>query len=326
MTTTAVSQRSPSRLSAVFAGAVSIVALAAVVWWALRQPAPRFPSEAADLALIGVAVLVYAFATLVRGWRWHVVMRNAALPHERADALALVPVGYMGNTVLPARGGEVLRILLLGDRTTARKREILGSVVSERVLDAASLALLFVALSVAGVAGNPMGIAAPVATAGALAALAVALAVYLRLRRAGRMQRLADMLRPVTRASRALIGRTGALLLAVTAGIWMLEALIFFLVGESLALDITLLEAAFVLVLTSYFSLIPAAPGYVGTFEAAVLFGLDALGVGGGTAVTFALLVRFVLFVPITVVGLVLLIVRYGGLRQLRRRDVVDER
>src|SRR5918992_254601 len=107
-------------------------------------------------------------------------MRNAALPHARADALALVPVGYMGNTVLPARGGEVLRIVLLGDRTTARKREILGSVVSERVLDAASLALLFVALSVAGVAGNPMGIAAPVATAGALAALAVALALYLR--------------------------------------------------------------------------------------------------------------------------------------------------
>jgi uncharacterized membrane protein YbhN (UPF0104 family) len=69
------------------------------------------------------------------------------------------------------------------------------------------------------------------------------------------------------------------------------------------------------------FSLIPAAPGYVGTFDAAVIFGLRAVGVVGGQAVGFALLVRFVLFVPIIVVGLVLLVTRYGGVRQLRRRQ-----
>jgi hypothetical protein len=59
----------------------------------------------------------------------------------------------------------------------------------------------------------------------------------------------------------------------------------------------------------------------VGTFDAAVVFGLKALGVTGGVAVSYALLVRFVLFVPITAVGLGLLVARYGGLRQLRRRQ-----
>ena len=36
----------------------------------------------------------------------------------------------------------------------------------------------------------------------------------------------------------------------------------------------------------------------------------------------YALLVRFVLFFPITVAGLVLLVTRYGGLGQLRRAPV----
>ena len=64
-------------------------------------------------------------------------------------------------------------------------------------------------------------------------------------------------------------------------------------------------------------SIIPSAPGYVGTFEAAVVFGLHAIGIEGGQAVAYALLIRFLLYVPITAVGLVLLLVRYGGLPRL---------
>ena len=89
--------------------------------------------------------------------------------------------------------------------------------------------------------------------------------------------------------------------------------------AQALSLDIGPVEGCFLLVLTAFFSLIPAAPGYVGTFDAAVVFGLHALSVDGGQAVAYALLVRFVLFVPITVAGLILLVTRYGGLRQLRR-------
>ena len=76
----------------------------------------------------------------LRGWRWHRVMAlRTAIPHRRRDALGLTLVAYMGNNVLPARGGEVLKIGILGARTTARRREILGTVIAERLLDAAVL-------------------------------------------------------------------------------------------------------------------------------------------------------------------------------------------
>lgn len=298
---------------------VSVLSLAAVVWWAARQPTPSFPSSAGRIALLVVAVGAYLVATLARGWRWHRILGHAGIEHAPRDAYALVPVCYMGNTVLPARGGEILRIVLLGRRSPAKRREILGSILSERLLDACSLVLLFVLLTWVGVAGSPVGQRPALIAVVALAAGALGLRAYLTLRRRGHLERFAATVRPVAGASKPLLGRWGATLLGVTLAVWLLEGLIFWLVAQSLRLEVSPLEGSFLLVLTAFFSLIPAAPGYVGTFDAAVLFGLDALDVVGGQAVAFAILVRFVLFVPVTGVGLLLLITRYGGLRQLRR-------
>jgi hypothetical protein len=64
----------------------------------------------------------------------------------------------------------------------------------------------------------------------------------------------------------------------------------------------------------------------VGTFDAAILFGLAALDVQGGLGVAFVLLVRFVLFVPITGIGVVLLLTRYGGLSGRRGREPLEHR
>ena len=108
-------------------------------------------------AWLVAAVCAYAVALAVRGFRWHRILRLTGIPHERADAYRLTLVGYMGNNVLPVRGGELLRVGLLGSRTTARRREILSSVIAERLLDAAVLAAMFAVLTWANVADAPAG-------------------------------------------------------------------------------------------------------------------------------------------------------------------------
>ncbi len=297
---------------------VSLASLAAVVWWAARQGTPQLPSGAGSLSIVAAAVLVYGLATVARGWRWHWILRNAEIPHARADAYALLPVGYMGNTVLPARGGELLRVFLLASRGTARRREVLGSIVSERFLDAATLVLLFAALTWAGVAGTPLGQRPALAAVLVLAAGLAAVRVYLAIRRRGKLDAFAARVRPLVRAGRPLLGRGGILLGVATIGIWFLECLVLWLIGASLSLDLSPLGACFVLVLSAFLSLVPAAPGYIGTYDAAIIFGLKGLGITGAHAVGFALLTRFVIFAPITLVGLALLVWRYGGLRRLR--------
>ena len=305
---------------------ISAVLLAAVVWWALEQQRPTFPSSPEDLFPLAVAVGLYAVATVIRGWRWHIVLRHADIGHARADAYALTTVGYMGNTVLPARGGEILRILLLGERTDARRREILGSIVAERALDAVALVVLFAVLTWSHVAGNPVGQAPAAAALALIAGAALVLVVYILLRRRGRLERFASIVRPFLRASRLMVGKRGLVLLAVTIGVWFLEGAIFWLIGRSLEVDVSFLEGVFLVVLTSFFLSVPAAPGYLGTFDAALIFGLKALDIQGGEAVAFVLLVRFVLFVPITVAGLILMLTRYGGFaRMFGRRTAEDE-
>jgi hypothetical protein len=64
--------------------------------------------------------------------------------------------------------------------------------------------------------------------------------------------------------------------------------------------------------------MIPSGPAYAGTQDAAVAIGIKALGGTGGTAVAYLLMLRFVIVVPITLVGLILLVLRYGGISKLR--------
>ena len=276
---------------------VSLVSLAAFVWWALHQKKPHFPSSVGDLAPLVLAVALYGVVTLIRGWRWHKILSRAGVDHERKDAFGLTVVGYMGNTILPARGGEVLRVLLLGERSTSRRREILGTIVAERLLDAGALVVIFAVVTWSGVAGTHKG-KLPAAIALALiAAGAIVLVFYIRLRMKGRLERFAAAVRPFVRASRLLFGRLGVMLSLVTCGVWVLEGVIFWLIGSSLNLGIDVLEGTFLTVLTSFFLLVPAAPGYIGTFDGALVVGLHAIGIKGGQALAFVLLARFVLFV-----------------------------
>ena len=55
--------------------------------------------------------------------------------------------------------------------------------------------------------------------------------------------------------------------------------------------------------LASVFALIPSGPGYAGTQDAAAVTGILALGGTHSQAVTYVILVRFVIAVPITIAG-----------------------
>jgi glycosyltransferase 2 family protein len=291
------------------------------VWWATKQDAPpEFPDSPARWALCIAALGVYAVATGARGWRWHVILRHGGIEHEVRDAYALTVVGYMGNTVLPARGGEALRVLLLAERTGVRRREILGAILPERLLDVAALATLFCVLTFAGTGDSPAGTLPAIIAAIALVLGLVGLVAYLRLRIAGRFARFADRVRPVARASRLLLTTWGAGLFALSGGVWFCEALVFWLAAESIHVGLSLLEALLVVVLGSFLALVPAGPGYAGTYDAAMLFALRAVDVPKSAALGCVILFRFVVFVPITVVGLVLMVTRYGGLGRVLHR------
>ena len=98
----------------------------------------------------------------------------------------------------------------------------------------------------------------------------------------------------------------------------MVEGSVYAVLGAVAGLHLSLLDGLYIMALANLVALVPAAPGYVGTFDAAVILGVR-LVVGGthAAALAYAVVVRFVLFVPITLVGLAALVARYGGVRRL---------
>jgi uncharacterized protein (TIRG00374 family) len=315
----------PPQLRTVLGLVFSVVALAGCAWWASRQPAPKFPSGPQNVAIMLFSIVVYAVAIFGRGWRWDHILRYMDIQHRSVDAYGITCVGYMGNTVLPARGGELLRIFLLAERSTARRREVLGSIITERLLDVGALAVLIAILTVLRVGGAPAGTLLPILAGAAVVLGTVAAYVYLRMRRTGRFQTFADRIRPIARASRQLLSARGVLLGVVSCAVWCLDATVLCLGAQALDVSLSMSEAVLVIVFAGLSALIPAGPGMIGTYDAAALFALHHVGVTGGDAVSCLLLFRFVAFVPITVVGLVLMLTRYGGLRSALRRESEPE-
>lgn len=296
---------------------VSVVFLGAAVWWASTQEMPKIPTSAEALTELGGALLLYVVATLARGERWHRLLHHTSIHPRRRDSYAITTVGYAGNNILPARAGEALRTYLVAGRVAASKREVLGTIVAERALDAAVLAIAF-ALGAYGtlVSGSPIALLF-IVLAG-IAAVMFFPSHWTPAPSHPRLVWLMETFRRLLGPTRRLASREGFRLFGLTFVIWTIEASVYFLVAQSVNMGISFDGAVFIMVVANFVSLIPAAPGYVGTFDAAVLFATKTLGAPASIRFPYVLMLRFVLFLPITIAGLVFLFTRYGGLAGYR--------
>ena len=102
--------------------------------------------------------------------------------------------------------------------------------------------------------------------------------------------------------------------------IWAIEAGVWMAVGAAVGFGMDPIEGCYIVALASVFALIPSGPGYAGTQDAAVTIGIKALGGRARTAVSYLLMLRFVIVVPITVLGLILLAPATAGCRNCAPR------
>ena len=300
--------------------AFSIACLVALVFWAAHQEAPQLPSAPGRLAELGGAVAFYLAGCAVRAERWFELLRHNGAQPRRADAYGLLAVGNFGNNVLPARAGDAMRVVMIAPRAKTDARTVIGTIVAERVLDVVVLVGLFVVLAYGVLGGLDVPSAgrllfAALLVGGLLAALAIAAWV---LHRRGHLRRVLAFLAPMAEATKRLRSNHGLSLLGLTFVVWALEWVAWWLTARAAGLDLALLEVGYLMGLASVFALVPSGPGYVGTFDAAIAFGVRATGRTGTQALSYLLLLRFVVTVPITLIGLVVLVAGYGGVGRVR--------
>lgn len=289
---------------------------------------------AADPVPIAACLLVVATQVGLRSVRWRVLLPKPAsgtkIPLVRVAPVLLV--GYLGNAVLPARLGEPIRAYLVAGRERLDAAEAFGSVVLERIVDTASLAVIvFVAADAVRAPGwivQAAGAAALVAGAVLAALVTVGLSPFARvgLRLAARLPAADRTLRPATKLADFARGvdrpsRSSAVLVAAVLSVacWALDATTFYLVGRSVGAEISPAMAVLISGVTVLGTAIPSAPGYVGTFDLAAAATGVALGIAGPTALAVGVLAHAVTVLPTAAAGAVSLVAMGARLGSLAK-------
>lgn len=267
----------------------------------------------ANAAPVAAATAVLVAGVTVRIARWRLLLPTQAGVKRVSLRRLAAPllIGYLGNVALPARLGEGLRAAAVWRRERIGLAEALGSVAAERVIDTAVVGLLgfgaavwlaaplwlitgtgFVAL----VAGTLLAIL--------LSGMGIALTRWLTFVN-GHWLRIARSAERFLRSASIQDRRAavGAVILTMLA--WILEALIVWLTASALSIFLHPLGAMLIAAVAILSTVIPAAPGYVGTYELAASAAGTALGLTPETALALAVLVHGVTLVPLMIAGLV---------------------
>jgi glycosyltransferase 2 family protein len=282
------------------------------VFWAALDQVRIVPLMLAIPVLIGGVV--------ARGIRWMLIV--VGRPDHMADFLRSTCMGYLGNTILPLRAGEVLRIFAVNRLTAIAAAKVTAGAVADRLLDVVMLGvMLSIVLAVHGAAVVEIELdAVDVALVGAgFIAIAAAMAWGRRWqgpvgwlaplfpKRAERIiYRLYEEIGPVFVTLREPRGLAvaGALTALATAT----DLLAVWLVMTAFGWSMPLLAAVTVVVFLNVGALVPAAPGYIGIFQVACIFALNLFGIGESEAVAFSVVFQLIVIFLLIALGAVALI------------------
>lgn len=269
-----------------------------------------------------LAALVLSLASfVVRAIRWMWILRPVGrvpfFPAFRATA-----VGFAANN-LPAKAGEVIRPALLARDRRLPFSALLASILLERVFDGAAVLFFFLLAAWLGhpESGAPGLIAVPAAILVALLLL-VLFAVFRRPQTERFFERVSRRL--PARLSGRIRGfavtfldgfgslKDPKLLLLVSGGslvLWLVINVQVATVLEAFHLDLPL-PASFVVTTAAVLGLAVPTPGGLGSYQAMVQYALLRFyAVSAGPASGVAILAWALSFVPITLIGLLLLVV-----------------
>jgi uncharacterized protein (TIRG00374 family) len=273
--------------------------------------------------LVALFAVAAGFGMRIVRWWWMLRALEPALPVRACVRPFLVSIAI--NNTVPLRVGDVVRAVGFRSALRSSAVAVAGTLLVERLLDVvALLGLLFVGLLAVGhsvvprpfvVAGSLFGV---LAGAGLLSLMffprlvrrsvtwlierAPLVPESVRTRSLQLTEQLFDALLVVRPVGRALA------LLAATVVAWGLEGSAYACVAWSLGAHGSVFAPWFALATATLATMIPSSPGYVGTFDYFAVQGLTAFGASHVVALTFALLIHLLLWLPVTVVGAVFLV------------------
>ncbi|HEY7727800.1 MAG TPA: lysylphosphatidylglycerol synthase transmembrane domain-containing protein [Candidatus Eisenbacteria bacterium] len=252
----------------------------------------------------------------LRARRWGVLLSpRARVPQSRLFGATMV--GFLAINTLPARIGELARAYVLSRTERVPVGAVLGSVVMERLFDLVALGT-FWALSLL-FAPYPdwfrwsgyLTLALGVVLVGGVWALHAAHASehpvldrLLSLAPSRVRDRLGSGVASFT-SGLSGIRDPGTLIRAGawSAAMWVVNAAVFLLVGESMGLHLPGWSPLLLTFVVCVAILLPSSPGFIGVLEAGCVVGLGLVGVGESRALAYGILYHLTQLLPLILMG-----------------------
>ncbi|MDD2521894.1 MAG: lysylphosphatidylglycerol synthase transmembrane domain-containing protein [Anaerolineaceae bacterium] len=287
----------------------------ALVWEQLKT---------ANLVYVAAGIGAYFVALFVRTWRWRVLL----MPMKSVSVLRLFPVisaGFMANNIYPARAGDLLRTVLLRKKEDVPISASLATIIVEHLFDGiAILALVLLNLGqLSNFAPNSQWVGIIETSAfwvglifGLILLVFIAMVFLpkqmqgvtnwvtnhlvpkkLRQGLGGIIKKFIDGLRVLKSPLQSLLVMFQSVL------IWVIETGLYWGVMKAMGLNLNFQSLLMVVGIVNLVLLVPAAPGGLGTFDAATKSMMELFGVSPENALSYALLLRVALWLPVTLVG-----------------------
>lgn len=264
--------------------------------------------------LLGMA-LTYMSTFIFRAVRWK-LMLNEFLQTSHRNYLQSILIGFAGNNILPARGGELLRMEVFSRKTNLSRITAISSIALEKMLDA-SILLFFLLVASLWLKEGHSVVLTTIRLASLIFIPLIIVIILIRLRgdtiqqglTSVKWQFLGAIADHFNKFFKALIflksdGKT-LKIIVLSMIIWAIEGAVFALGIMSVGIsDGVLIKAIIALCLVNFGILIPSSPGYFGVFQLAVILALTSFGISETKSLAIAIIIHACQYLPVTIAGM----------------------
>jgi uncharacterized protein (TIRG00374 family) len=284
-------------IAVLLAGALLYFSLRGLNWQVFWQTLTHLKYGFLPLFLI-TASINYFF----RAVRWHILV-SFEKPVRITDVFWANMAGYFGNSLLPARAGELIRAVYLGKLTGISSSLVLATGLVERLMDVLALVMIgAVSLAMTGITSTLLQSALYIMSLAGVAGLVFLLLLARFSQSAGRLIEKLPLLHSTQKSSlrnlleqfargiqslarlRSVIG-----FVALTALIWLLDGLQLVGLAILFGFPLSLPRALVLLAGLGLSSAIPSTPGYIGVYPFVARTILGPFGINPETAIAFML-------------------------------------
>jgi uncharacterized protein (TIRG00374 family) len=250
--------------------------------------------------------------------RWRLLL-SPLRKFRTQEVIPSLMIGFMGNNILPAHLGEVIRVFVLGRKFTLSKTAVFSSVVLERVLDMLVI-LIFVGVGLLVVEGLP-----PWVQTGALTVAVLGISFsFLLIAFVFRTQAFVQAYRKVfhflptklfhqldkimgsTAQGLASIknARTAFWITLTSLLQWTVMGGMVYVSLVSLGLWLNPLASIVTTGVSALGAAVPSTPGYFGVIQLSFWLSLQMFGVNKADAFASSVYFHLSQYIPVTLVGL----------------------